>query len=86
MRIFLHFLVFLASALRDKGVFTFSYVKFYSQTTSRASKIMPCKMKKIPLSNLKWLSQGLKTKSPVADIIYLFFSEKNYEGHHRSGF
>jgi hypothetical protein len=46
MRIFLDFLVFLASALRDKGVFTFSYVKFYSQTTSRASKIMPCKMKK----------------------------------------
>jgi hypothetical protein len=38
---FSEFLTFLASTLWGRGVFTFSLVKFYHLTASRASKIMP---------------------------------------------
>jgi hypothetical protein len=47
------FLAFLGSALWDKGFLSFAIVKFHHYTTSRVSKIMPCKMREILISNPK---------------------------------
>jgi hypothetical protein len=48
-----NFLGFLASAPWDRGFYLFFCVNIFRHTTSRTSKIMPCKINIIPLSNLK---------------------------------
>ena len=46
MRIFLHFLVFVALDPWDRGLFCFPALNFITRQTSRISKIMPCKNEK----------------------------------------